>query len=233
MSSESPHILLAEDDPNLGSVLKEYLELKGFSVLLCRDGEEGLNTFRRKSFDLCIFDIMMPKMDGFTLMSEIRKIDKRTPVLFLTAKSLKEDVISGFKLGADDYLTKPFSMEELLLRIGAILRRTSPERSPEEPSGTFKIGKFTFRYDKQLLDDGVEEQKLSSKEADLLRLLTVHANSILYRPVALKQIWGDDSYFNSRSMDVYIAKLRKRLKADPNVEILNIHGEGFRLLINR
>lgn len=224
-------ILLAEDDPNLGTLLSEYLSLKGYSTTLTRNGQEAFDAFFKNNFNLCIFDVMMPLKDGFTLAKEIRKHNDEIPILFLTAKSLKEDTLEGFKSGADDYLTKPFSMEELLYRIKALLKRT--QNQTKEPEQTFfEIGKFHFDYNKQLLKTAQSEQKLTSKENELLRLLCLSQNGILDRTFALKKIWEDDSYFNARSMDVYIAKLRKYLKADPQVEIINIHGKGFKLLIN-
>lgn len=221
-------LLIVEDDQNLGQILKEYLEIKGFATLLARDGEEGLQKFTEHSFDLCILDIMMPKKDGFTLAKEIRVLDKQVPIIFLTAKSMKEDTIQGFRIGADDYITKPFSMEELLLRIGAVLRRTGGVKSNIQ--NTFEFGDFKFHYHQQILQMGKEEQKLTSKESELLRLLCRNMNQTLDRSTALKLIWKDDSYFNARSMDVYIAKLRKHLKKDPNIQILTIHGEGFKLV---
>lgn len=221
-------LLIVEDDANLGQILKEYLEAKGFETTLCKDGESGISTFRDQEFELCILDIMMPKKDGFTVAKEIRQIDKQTPIIFLTAKSMKEDAIEGLKIGADDYVTKPFSMEELLLRIMAVLRRTN--QSDQKLLSSFNFGGFTFNYDQQILSLGSEQQKLTSKESELLRLLCQNMNQTLDRSAALKAIWKDDSYFNARSMDVYIAKLRKYLKRDENIKILTIHGEGFKLV---
>ncbi|TAD96378.1 MAG: DNA-binding response regulator [Bacteroidetes bacterium] len=227
-------ILLVEDDPNLGQILKEYLEIKKFTTTLCRDGQAGFQAFQNDTFDLCIFDIMMPIMDGFALAEEVRKSDKDVPIVFLTAKSMREDTIKGFKAGADDYVTKPFSMEELLLRIRAILRRISILNSAD-PQGSititeFKIGIFNFEYDTQLLRHEDKVIKLTSKESELLKMLCQHKNQPLERSKALKAIWHDDNYFNSRSMDVYITKLRKYLKEDPNLQIINIHGTGFKLV---
>lgn len=221
---------MCEDDPNLGSLLKEYLSAKGFETSLARDGEEGLKLFRRETFDFLILDVMMPNMDGFTLAQEIRQLDKHVPILFLTAKSMKDDTLKGFKAGADDYMTKPFSMEELLVRVNAILRRTSalPEQGEEEHE--FKIGEFNYDYNHQTLMRDGEEIKLTTKENELLYLLCKNQNGVLERKFALKAIWGDDNYFNGRSMDVYIAKLRKHLRADENIEIMNVHGRGFKLL---
>lgn len=222
-------LLLAEDDPNLGALLKEYLEAKGFEVTLAVNGEEALNIFLEGSFSLCILDVMMPKKDGFSLAGEIRLKDPAVPIIFLTAKSMKEDTLRGFELGADDYLTKPFVMEELLFRIRAILKRTtSGEIQPE--SGVFSIGKFTLDTDTRTLSSEDDTVHLTTKETALLKLFCQNANRTVSRSYALKLIWGDDSYFNARSMDVYITKLRKHLKADPGVRILNLHGEGFKLI---
>jgi two-component system OmpR family response regulator len=223
-------VLLAEDDKNLGTILKAYLEAKGFPTTLCGDGHEALEKFKREDFNFCVFDVMMPVMDGFTLATEVRKLDKKVPVLFLTAKAMHEDKLKGFELGADDYLTKPFSMEELLLRIKAILRRSAEDTV--RPT-IFTIGSFTFDYNRQLLSrEGSEDSKLTSKESELLRLLCENLNKVLDRSVALNKIWYDDSYFNARSMDVYITKLRKYFKDDPTIELMNVHGVGFKLLVN-
>lgn len=223
-------ILLVEDDPNLGQILNEYLSVKGYQTKLCRDGEEGLFAFKQEAFDLCLFDVMLPKKDGFSMAKEIRKTDSVTPIIFLTAKSMKEDTIEGFKLGGDDYITKPFSMEELLLRIQAILRRTAEHYPQISDQKIFEFGRFHYDYDKQLLSIDGESTKLTSKESELLRLLCLHINQPLDRSTALKIIWRDDSYFNARSMDVYIAKLRKHLKADESVQIMTLHGSGFKLI---
>ncbi|MCU0444114.1 MAG: response regulator transcription factor [Microscillaceae bacterium] len=223
-------ILLVEDDPNLGQLLKEYLDIKGFETTLCRDGEEGWRTFDKFYFDFCIFDVMLPKLDGFGLAEKVRAKDKQTPILFLTAKSLKEDTIHGLQIGADDYMTKPFRMEELLLRMQAILRRTTRHETETTANEPLQIGKFTFDYHTQKLILDTQEQKLTSKEAELLKMLCLQKNQVLDRSQTLKKIWGDDSYFNSRSMDVYITKLRKFLKADENLQIINVHGQGFKLI---
>lgn len=222
------NVLLAEDDHNLGELLKEYLDLKGYETTLCRDGKAALETFSGGKFDICIFDVMMPVMDGFTAAEEIRKDDKSTPIIFLTAKGLKEDKIQGLEIGADDYMTKPFSMEELLLRIKAILRRTGTDNAPALRK--FDIGSLHFDYDAQILKTQDKEHKLTSKESELLRMLCEHKNQTLERSKALKEIWLDDNYFNARSMDVYITKLRKYLKSDESVKILNVHGMGFKLV---
>ena len=220
--------LLAEDDKNLGVILKKYLEAKDIAVTLCSNGEEALETFRSGNFNFCIFDIMMPVMDGFTLSKEVKKIDKRIPIIFLTAKTTQKDVIDGFKLGADDYITKPFSMDELLLRIHAVFNRTSYDTSVPT---TFKLGSYSFDAPRHLLIKGDVSRKLTSKEADLLLLLCENMNETLERTVALRKVWYEDSYFNARSMDVYITKLRKYFNDEPNVELVNIHGVGFKLMV--
>jgi two-component system response regulator VicR len=223
-------LLVVEDDPNLGDILKEYLEMKGYEPTLCRDGEEGWNKFKKDKYDLCLLDIMMPKKDGFTLAKEIKKIQENLPILFLTAKNQKDDIIEGLKIGADDYLTKPFSMEELLLRITAILRRT--QKSTEISAlKTYTFGDFVLHYDQQIIEGPGGKHKLTSKENELIRLLASEINKLVNRSHALKQIWGDDSYFNARSMDVYLSKIRKILKDDPKVQIITIHGEGFKLIV--
>ena len=221
-------ILLCEDDENLGMLLREYLQAKGFVAELCADGEAGFKAFLKTKFDICVLDVMMPKKDGFTLAKEIRNSNQEIPIIFLTAKTLKEDILEGFKIGADDYITKPFSMEELVFRIEAIMRRTKGKKSKE--STVYHIGQFTFDTQKQLLCIGNEQRKLTTKENELLALLCSHANEILQRDFALKTIWIDDNYFNARSMDVYITKLRKHLKDDPQIEIINIHGKGYKLI---
>lgn len=226
--SKKIKVLLVEDDPNLGLLLSEYINAKGYECTLRVNGQEGYDTFVKGDFDFLIFDVMMPVKDGFTLAKEIRGIDKDTPILFLTAKSLKEDTLKGFNVGADDYMTKPFSMEELLARMNAILRRIPTQ--DEDESGHYKIGIFDFDYNQQTLTHGEESNKLTTKENELLKLLCKNKNGVLERNNALKAVWGDDNYFNGRSMDVYIAKLRKHLKADSDIEIINIHGKGFKLL---
>jgi DNA-binding response OmpR family regulator len=223
-------ILLAEDDENLGVLLKEYLLAKNYETDLMPDGEKAFKSFQKNLYDLCILDVMMPLKDGFTLAKEIRAINKDIPIIFLTAKSMKEDVLQGFKLGADDYITKPFSMEELLFRIEAILRRTNAD-SKLSTQSVYKLGKYTFDFQKQSLIADDITHKLTTKESDLLKLLCDNMNEVLERNYALKTIWIDDSYFNARSMDVYITKLRKYLKDEPSVEILNVHGKGFKLIL--
>ena len=222
------NILLAEDDKNLGVILKKYLEAKDIPVTLCANGEEALAAFADGNFNFCIFDVMMPLMDGFTLAKEVKKLDKRIPIIFLTAKTTQKDVIDGFTLGADDYITKPFSMDELLLRILAVFNRASFD-TPAPTS--FKLGSFTFDAPRHLLIKGDESRKLTSKEADLLLLLCENMNETLERAVALRKVWYEDSYFNARSMDVYVTKLRKYFKDEPNVELVNVHGVGFKLLV--
>jgi len=227
-------ILLVEDDPNLGLLLQDYLQLKGkFDVVLCKDGEEGLRSFTKQSYDLAILDVMMPKKDGFTLGKDIRKINAHIPIIFATAKAMIEDKTQAFNLGGDDYITKPFRIEELLLRINALLKRTDNAEKKEEMSpSNFQIGKYVFDYTTQLITIDGQQQKLSTKEAELLRLLCIRKNEVLTREEALLHIWHDDNYFNGRSMDVFLSKLRKYLKDDPNVEIINVHGRGYKLLIN-
>ena len=225
-------LLLAEDDENLGVLLKEYLIVKGYDTELYPDGEAAYSGFKKNNgYHLCILDIMMPKKDGISLARDIRLINSDIPIIFLTAKNLKEDVLEGFKSGADDYITKPFSMEELIFRIEAILRRTSQEGKSSDQT-IYKLGIYTFDPRKQTLSEGDEEPvKLTTKESELLRLLCNNANKVLERNFALKTIWIDDNYFNARSMDVYITKLRKHLKNEPSVEIINIHGKGYKLIM--
>lgn len=227
----STSILLVEDDPNLGLVLQEYLQIKaGYQVKLCKDGEEGLKAFFQEKFDLCIFDVMMPKKDGFSLGREIRAVNQHIPIIYATAKSMMEDKVEGFQLGADDYITKPFRIEELLLRIQAILKRISLTESIEEER-VFALGKFKFDFLSQTLSDGETTLKISGKEAELLKLLCLRKNQLLTREEALLKIWNDDSYFNGRSMDVYLSKIRKYLKADESIEIINVHGKGFKMIV--
>jgi len=228
----SKRILLVEDDPNFGFVLKDYLGLNDYHVTHAKDGIEGLIMFKNNSYDLCILDVMMPRKDGFSLAQDIRATDKEVPIIFLTAKTLKEDVLKGYSVGADDYLNKPFDSEVLLYKIKAILQRKDSDTSSDSEQFEFVIGQFFFNSKLRHLSIGEngEPQKLSPKESKLLKMLAIHKNDLMPRELALTKIWRDDNYFTSRSMDVYIAKLRKYLKSDENVEILNIHGEGFRLL---
>jgi DNA-binding response OmpR family regulator len=221
-------ILLAEDDENLGTLLNTFLKNKGYQVELARNGKSALEKFNDGNYDFLVLDVMMPEMDGFTVAQEVREVDKNVPILFLTAKSMKEDKLKGFSIGADDYLTKPFSMEELVARIEAVLKRSGFEGETE--ASAFEIGLFTFDSDKRLLVKDRIIQKLTTKESQLLKLLAKNKNEVLDRQAALRAIWGDDNYFNGRSMDVYIAKLRKMLKEDEAIEIMNIHGKGFKLI---
>ncbi|MBD8388968.1 response regulator transcription factor [Dysgonomonas sp. BGC7] len=225
---EKLKLFLCEDDENLGMLLREYLQAKGYDTDLYIDGEVGYKGFVKEKYDLCILDVMMPKKDGITLVKEIRAINTEIPIIFLTAKNMKDDILEGFKAGADDYITKPFSMEELVLRIEAIFRRVKGKRAKEQQ--VYQFGDMSFDTQKQILTIKGESTKLTTKEAELLALLCAHANDILERNHALKQIWVDDNYFNARSMDVYITKLRKLLKPDPSIEIINIHGKGYKLI---
>jgi len=229
MSKEKISVLLAEDDRNLGNLLREYLEAKGYETKLAVNGKEAYDFFGKEKFDLCLLDVMMPVKDGFTLAREIRSADNNVPIVFLTAKSMKEDTIEGFSAGADDYITKPFSMEELLLRITAILRRVKGQTLKQSEQNEFKIGKYKFNYTERTLEIKGKTEDLTTKEADLLKLLCINSNDIVDRNFALRSVWQNDSYFSARSMDVYISKLRKYLNEDSKVEILNIHGRGFKL----
>jgi two-component system, OmpR family, response regulator len=222
-------ILLVEDEPNFGAVLKNYLELKNYDVTLCPDGESGYETFMAAAFDLCILDVMMPRKDGFTLAKQIREQDDAVPLIFLTAKMMKDDVMRGYKSGADDYLTKPFDTEVLLLKIEALLRRSKSVSNNQQ----FEIGNYVFSVKQRLVKNSDKEQRLSPKEAELLNLLCIHINDILPRQKALKQIWGDDNYFNARSMDVFITRLRKLFKDDERIVIANIHGKGFSMEVKK
>ncbi len=232
MTETQQTILLVEDDQNFGDVLKSYLEMQDYNVELAKDGEEGLMKYNKGDYALCILDVMMPKKDGFTVAKEIREKDKDIPIIFLTAKSLKEDVLEGFKIGADDYITKPFNSEELLLRVQAVLRRSGIKEDPQEDVTEFDLGDYHFNYPLRILKykGGESKDNLSPKEAHLLRLFCIYKNNVLPRSVALTKIWGEDNYFTARSMDVFITKLRKYLKKDEKLEIVNIHGNGFRLI---
>ncbi|MDA0793044.1 MAG: response regulator transcription factor [Bacteroidetes bacterium] len=233
MKVENKKILIVEDDTNFGNILKEYLSLNDYAISLAKNGIEGFEKFKKDEFDLCILDVMMPYKDGFTLAKEIREINETVPLIFLTAKNLKEDVLKGFKVGADDYLTKPFDSEVLLAKIKAIMNRNNTKTLPTSDDFEFTFGDFSFNSKLRFLIYKNEEPiKLSPKENQLLRLLVIHINDLLPREVALNKIWRDDNYFTSRSMDVYIAKLRKYLSTDDKVQILNIHSEGFRLVIS-
>lgn len=238
LNTEEPSgqkVLLVEDDPNLGQLLQDYLQLKGkYKVTLAIDGDEGLKAFTKDKFQICILDVMMPKKDGFTLGKEIRKIDANIPIIFATAKAMMEDKAEAFTLGGDDYITKPFRIEELLLRINALLKRVNNQEkgSPVAQKGKFDIGSYQFDYNAQIIKKDDSQQKVSTKEAELLRLLCLKQNNVLTREEALLSIWHDDNYFNGRSMDVFLSKLRKYLKDDPKVEIINVHGKGYKLIVN-
>jgi len=224
-------VLLVEDDPNFGSILKSYLELNDFDVVLKADGKQGLTAFQSETFNICILDVMMPEMDGFTLAKEIKKLNGQVPFIFLTAKSLKEDMLEGFRTGADDYITKPFDSEVLLFKLHAILKRNSQRVENDTDLNEMMVGKLLFNYTLRTLTRDKTVQQLSPKEASLLKMLYTAKDGILLRKDALEKIWGTDNYFNGRSMDVFIARLRKCLKADPSIEIANIHGNGFRIII--
>jgi len=225
------NILLVEDDSNLGFVIQDNLRLKKFNVSLYADGQSALKAFLNNSFDICLLDVMLPKKDGFELAAEIRELNKNIPIIFLTAKSMTEDKIKGFKVGGDDYITKPFDFEELLLRISAILKRTMDETTGSKNETVFKLGKYTFEPEHQRLVINKEEIKLTKKERDLLKLLCLQQNKILSRELTLKTIWGNDDYFSGRSMDVFISKIRKHLNQDERIKIINIHGVGFKMII--
>jgi two-component system OmpR family response regulator len=232
MEIQNKKILLVEDDPNFGTVLKDYLSMNDYDVVHAKNGMEGFEKFKKDNYDLCILDVMMPYKDGFTLAKEIREKNTEVPIIFLTAKALKEDVMKGYKVGADDYLNKPFDSEVLLMKIKAIMQRKTSDSVADSKQFEFVIGRFNLNSKLRFLTfDNEEPNKLSPKENELLRLLALHENDLMPRELALTKIWRDDNYFTSRSMDVYIAKLRKYLKPDEDVEILNIHGEGFRLVI--
>ena len=223
------HILLCEDEESMGMLVREYLQAKGYDAELFLDGEAGYKAFMKGKYDMCLLDVMMPKMDGFALAREIRLINADVPIIFLTARNLKDDILEGFKLGADDYLTKPFSMDELVYRMEAILRRVRAKS--QRVVAQYQLGNFTFDTRRQTLSIGDKQTKLTTKESELLTMLCTHVNDVLERELALKTIWIDDNYFNARSMDVYITKLRKHLKDDPNIEINNVHGKGYRLIV--
>jgi len=226
---EKLKLFLCEDDENLGMLLREYLQAKGFDTDLYPDGEAGYRGFIKERYDLCVVDVMMPKKDGISLVKDIRGVNSEIPIIFLTAKNMKDDILDGFKAGADDYITKPFSMEELVLRIEAIFRRVKGKKTKDQQ--VYHFGNMNFDTQKQILTIGDQSTKLTTKESELLGLLCAHANEILERNHALKQIWVDDNYFNARSMDVYITKLRKLLKPANDIEIINIHGKGYKLIV--
>lgn len=225
-----PRLLLVEDDANLGSLLCEYLGVKGFDVTLCTDGLQGEEEFKQSSYDLCILDVMLPKQDGFTLAEHIRAMNATVPMLFLTAKSLPEDRLQGFALGADDYVAKPFSVDELMMRIKAILRRSQP-MGAQSDGKRFVIGDYSFDAERRVLSRNGESRTLTHKETELLRMLARSVGNTVNRGDALREVWGDDNYFNGRSMDVFVTRLRKYLKDDARVNITNVHGQGFKLQV--
>lgn len=237
MASANYKILLVEDDQNFGDVLRSYLEMHDYAVTLATDGVLGLEAFRKNNYDLCILDVMMPRKDGFTLAKEIRERNQDVPIIFLTAKTMKDDVLQGFKIGADDYISKPFNSEELLLRIQAVLKRFHKNTDPRDDQREFVIGKYHFNYPVRILTfteakpNEEKQWKLSPKEAELLKLFCKYINDVMPRTEALTKIWHEDTYFTARSMDVFVTKLRKYLAKDPSIEIVNIHGNGFQLLI--
>ncbi|HMC97528.1 MAG TPA: response regulator transcription factor [Flavobacteriales bacterium] len=233
MSDQKPSILLVEDDQNLGFVIQDALKHKGYTVHLSRDGKEGLKRFNEHPYDLCVFDVMLPHKDGFSLAEDIRLTNSQVPIVFLTAKSQTEDRIAGFKAGGDDYITKPFSHEELVLRIEAILRRTQGRGDDARDRERFEVGQYTFDHLNLMLSHPTEERKLTKKEAEVLRLLCMHQDQVLPRELVLNMVWGDDTYFLGRSLDVFISRLRKYLKLDPNVRIANVHGVGFKLQVDK
>lgn len=226
---QTPRILLVEDDMNLGFVVQDSLKMEGYKVHLCKDGKEGLNQFNKEHYDLCLLDVMMPKKDGFSLAEDIRKVNQEVPIVFLTAKGMAEDKIKGFKAGADDYITKPFSSEELVLRLKAILKRNPKFKEDAKAKSKFKIGLYDFDPLNYELKLGEDRKKLTKKESELLKLMAEHQGQVMEREILANMVWGDDSYFVGRSMDVFITKLRKYLSGDPAIAISNVHGVGFRL----
>ncbi|MFZ1686495.1 MAG: response regulator transcription factor [Flavobacteriales bacterium] len=231
MSTPKANILLVEDDANLGFVIHDMLKRRGYTVHLCRDGKEGLKYFNEHAYDLCILDVMLPHKDGFSLAEDIRTTDERIPIVFLTAKSQTDDRIAGFKAGGDDYVTKPFSHEELALRIEAILRRTQGKGDSKRERDNFNIGAYAFDFRNLTLDHPTGQRKLTKREAEVLRLLCMHQDQVLPRELVLNMVWGDDTYFLGRSLDVFISRLRKYLREDPRVAINNVHGVGFKLVV--
>jgi len=230
MNNQLPSLLLIEDDENLAFILKENLEVKGFAVNLFHSGNDGLDAWRKRKFDACILDVMLPELDGFSVAKEIRKKDQQLPIIFLTARSMKDDKLKGFRAGADDYITKPFSSEELVLRLKAILRRVQSNMPESEEQHVYLLGNSVFDYMERKIISGNVQQRISSKDSELLRLFCENKNKLVKREIALQKIWGNDDYFSSRSMDVFIVRLRKYLRHDPSVELQNIHGTGFKLV---
>jgi len=230
MTGNNPKILIVEDDKNMGYLLKENMKVSGFDPVLCTNGQEGIDAFNSETFDLCLLDIMMPEKDGLTVATEIRKTDKSIPIIFLTAKSLDEDKISGFMAGCDDYVTKPFNIEELILRLRAVLKR-NPRLAAQDKKGCYVFGTYTLNYKERTLIKDNKQTKLSTKEAELLKLLADHENEVVSRSTILKEVWGVDDYFVSKSLDVYLNKVRRHIQDDPNLEIINIHGYGYKLII--
>ncbi|MES2380069.1 MAG: response regulator transcription factor [Bacteroidota bacterium] len=226
MAKEKLKILVAEDDPNLGLLLVDYLHTEGFEVTLCKDGELALKAFQENMFDMCLLDVMMPKLDGFSLAKKIRKKDKAVPVIFITAKSLKEDKLKGYDLGADDYITKPFDEEELLWKIKAVIRRI-PDNKNKPDNGIIAIGKYTLDFDNQSLTFDSNSKRITEKESEILKYLSNHRNRIIKREELLEEIWGKNDYFLGRSLDVFITKIRKYLKDDTDLSIENVFGVGF------
>ena len=232
--ADKPKILLVDDEVNFGVVMRDYLAMNGYEVTLCADGKKGWASFINNTYDLCILDVMMPEQDGFSLATDIRRMNPRIPLIFLTARNMKADMVKGFTIGADDYVTKPFDPEILLFRLKALLKRTPGEGGSVNSQNEFSIGSFAFNHKLRTLEfKGKPVQKLSPREADVLKLLCIHINDVLPRDVALKAIWGEDSYFTGRSMDVFITRIRKYLKNDPSIEILNVHGNGFRMMVGK
>ena len=227
---EKRNILLVEDDFNLGIVVQDFLSLEGYTVHLCRDGKEGLQKFNKNNYDVCLLDVMLPEKDGYEIAEDIRKVDKEIPIIFLTAKSNPEDKVKGFKAGGDDYITKPFNREEFLLRIKAILRRANNEMDEDENKGIISLGSYELDFQNLRLIHKEEDKKLTKRETAILKLLSENRNKVIERSLVLNLIWGDDNYFNGRSLDVFITKLRKYLKHDEQIQIINVHGRGFKLL---
>lgn len=228
--SKKTKVLFVEDEQSLGLIVKESLEIRGFEVVYCQDGKAGLHAFRTDKPDICVLDIMMPVKDGYALAEEIRKIDQQTPIIFLTARSQTPDVVKGFEVGGNDYIKKPFSMEELIVRIQARLAEPSGEPADQDKTILFKIGKYLFDYKKQTLEFQHSISRLTHREAEILRLLCINRNQVLERSYVLKKVWGDDNFFNARSMDVFITKLRKHLQNDTSIEIINVRGIGYKLV---